>query len=1696
MNKLTNLLYGVFLIVALPLFTKAQKPDTTFKQYMQWADEAFVEQKDSTLALSFYLKALNKIPSTISKEDSIVLLRGSENASKILRKKEELEQALYYSKMAYNLSKILPDDSARYRIISHTAFIYSLMKDKDLPIILNKPKKYATEELYFKIIEDPVTREDTIYAIIDGGRVEGLFETSTGKIVSGYKHGEALADYIIGKAGIDSIANLNTRIRIIPIRKGTEKIDIIKDDMAWMLCRVPNHDYKSIFWDFSIKQIEFLDMYDRPLFSLYQLYEEDSKEFEDDIYAILQKESYKTWEWLNGLEDRSTMRSIYEDTLPSGYFKGLTIFDALGQTKKEHIKAFIDFMTAFPGRYLCQSWKFSEIYATWVMNGSPIGLDTFLSILLNASSNEDYKDILERYYHEIIEKDFFISVVNKAELMPTSEKDSALKILNKALALSAFLSKKNYTGWAYFGIGHVYDNSEALDSAITYFEKSIDVFNETGNMSGKVQCINYLGYIYKEKQNYTESAKYFNISIEISVAEATKRGYYYKNDFSILANSFKGLGFAYKAIGNYDEALAAFSNSIAWNDSLYTLISKQTSLRLLTHMADIYQKRAQFDKALSIYESQLVLYNELGDKFNVALTYDDIANVQFDLGNFRTAYNMFQTAYAMKIELEKWSSAGFSMSNSGQAMWNLGKLDSSIICHNKAIELRLKENDSEGQAFSLGKMAYIYKSLGQPENAEKYYQEALNIYLALGDSVNMASVANDIGYFYLGLKNYTAAQEFYDFALRIYENRQMKSEMAEIYSRMGVLYNDLKTFSESLKYHTRALEMRRQLNERQNVMYSLVDLGFLYVQNTLKPDTALVFLNEALIIADSTNSYDYKAFCLQSMGYAYSYNGKAALAEECFKKALDVYKQADELSGQVMILRLMGDNEIVRGEFAKAFAYYNEALNMARINDFNSYKAPIFVSLTSYFYLKGEFADAFSMIDSSYRLFFDDGNMNGVAHTYISAGNTHNTIGNAREALRYYSMADSIFTTLSDPLNNATALNNMGTIFFKQGDYDNALRHFGRCQQILDSVGLKLSLEIYATSNMGEVYMERGIWDEAEKYFIKSISLAEELLETRMIWSIKSLLGKLKSKQEKYKESIQIVSECHQAFLKSDEKMAIAECATILGYNYFKLKDYQKAKEYLNSAIQIYHAIGSRKTLWEPLYYMALLEKEVNNAHGAVKLLKEAVINIEDLSNDIVGDKSQKKLFAKANNKNDIYQLLITLLVQNNNVKEAFVYQEKLNQYGLEEQTRGETSRGAKDVNNENMQASELELKKDGIYNQLILEKSKPFKERRPEKIAELEKMMTVASEDYQIFLTQLVEKEGTQQVFSNTVNPEELDQKRFDMDEDIIVLQYLVTKEQIIIFMASSDTLGAKIIDISQENTEQYVNAYYRLISGKGELKALQNASEKLYNVLIEPVAGVIKNKKKIAIVPGGVLTKLPFQSLGTMQTDGFSYLGSQYRIFYINDMGNTVVEGSLNMDNVKLLAFGNADNSLPYAEKEVNIISGMFTNPAVYLRNEALENLAKNEMNNYQIVHFATHGILDPLDFNRSYLILAPNTANNEDGLFTMNEVISLRTLRTCQLIVLSACNTAVNDEKIAGFINNPAKAFLKKGAKTTIASLWSVDDAATSELMNSFYNNLFKGQNKVEALNEAQRSLMASEKFKHPYYWAAFELIGQWK
>jgi len=185
--------------------------------------------------------------------------------------------------------------------------------------------------------------------------------------------------------------------------------------------------------------------------------------------------------------------------------------------------------------------------------------------------------------------------------------------------------------------------------------------------------------------------------------------------------------------------------------------------------------------------------------------------------------------------------------------------------------------------------------------------------------------------------------------------------------------------------------------------------------------------------------------------------------------------------------------------------------------------------------------------------------------------------------------------------------------------------------------------------------------------------------------------------------------------------------------------------------------------------------------------------------------------------------------------------------------------------------------------------------------------------------------------------------------------------------------------------------------------------------------------------------------------------------------------------------LVFGySGSGHLQRVQDEAKTIASL-VNGQCYLEGEATIAHLIQQAPGSPIIHLATHGQsrLDAPNF--SYVRLADGQLNAIDA-FSLN-------LEECELVTLSGCETGLalsggGDEQLG-----LGRAFLAAGATSLIMSLWSVEDNATNELMKCFYQHLLKGESKVQAMRAAQCGLLhqADSIYTHPYFWAAFRLIG---
>ena len=154
--------------------------------------------------------------------------------------------------------------------------------------------------------------------------------------------------------------------------------------------------------------------------------------------------------------------------------------------------------------------------------------------------------------------------------------------------------------------------------------------------------------------------------------------------------------------------------------------------------------------------------------------------------------------------------------------------------------------------------------------------------------------------------------------------------------------------------------------------------------------------------------------------------------------------------------------------------------------------------------------------------------------------------------------------------------------------------------------------------------------------------------------------------------------------------------------------------------------------------------------------------------------------------------------------------------------------------------------------------------------------------------------------------------------------------------------------------------------------------------------------------------------------------------------------------------------------------------------------------EWGEYRIVHFATHGMLNniPPELSGIVLSLVDKEGQQQDGFLRLQDIYNLKL--QADLVVLSACQTGLGKEIKGEGLIGLTRGFMYAGAPRVVASLWKVDDRATSELMKRFYQGMLgpEALSAAGALRQAQLSIWKEKQWRAPYYWAAFVLQGEWK
>jgi CHAT domain-containing protein len=345
---------------------------------------------------------------------------------------------------------------------------------------------------------------------------------------------------------------------------------------------------------------------------------------------------------------------------------------------------------------------------------------------------------------------------------------------------------------------------------------------------------------------------------------------------------------------------------------------------------------------------------------------------------------------------------------------------------------------------------------------------------------------------------------------------------------------------------------------------------------------------------------------------------------------------------------------------------------------------------------------------------------------------------------------------------------------------------------------------------------------------------------------------------------------------------------------------------------------------------------------------------------------------------------------------------------------------------------------------------------------------------------------------FENQCSVPEVFDARASGQQHVVVIYPLVFANRTEILVSSGDRLRQFTVASDRESMTNTILSLRRAIEDGDSGDAFLRPSQALYRLIIAPLEPMLEAEAAttLIIVPDGPLRTIPFAVLH----DGSRFLVERYALGITPALSLVGAVRAQPITRVLLngiIAPTQGFPGLPFVAEELASIGATFPSREYTDASFVTATLERELVEGgYSVVHMATHAQIES-DYRRSFLLA-------HDDLITMDELedtIGSQRFsdRPVDLLVLSACRTAVGDERAALGLAGVA---VKAGARSALASLWAVNDESTALLVGEFYRELASGAGKAAALRGAQLALLNDARYSHPAYWAPFLMIGDWR
>jgi len=1065
----------------------------------------------------------------------------------------------------------------------------------------------------------------------------------------------------------------------------------------------------------------------------------------------------------------------------------------------------------------------------------------------------------------------------------------------------------------------------------------------------------------------------------------------------------------------------------------------------------------KFDEALALAQRALQLALTVKDQVGEAAAHQATGEAYGGSGQHQKALDEYSLALPLCRAAGDRVGEAKAISASGVAEYNLGQPLKAKAYFEQALPLYRTLNMRSEEAGMMMNIAVITENTGDAKGALPIYDKVLPIFRELKNRRGEANTLANIALAHDKLDESAKSIEYHLLALEAYrEIKDLPGESLTLNNLSGV-YSEMGQYAKSLEYANQSLDLARKLSDKRAIGAAQLNIGRVY-RDTGDIQKALATFETALQIGKEAGDARTQRGSLSSAAVIYSRSGQPQKALESFQQVLALDRQLSSQSNESSTLLNIGFlyADVEQSQIAKG--YFEQVLARSPDIERDTTAASALVGLGTVAQQMGRFSEALAYDRRGLTILRKQNDPDTIASILGNIASIELESRQYAPAKRDYTESLALFRAARDNYGVSTALNGLGQVAEKLGDVKTAAGSYTQAAAAARTVGIR-QYEAGALTNLGRLQLKQHQLPQAEENLRHAVALLE---------TIRQNFGSLVESQSGYFAK-QVPT--YRALLDVLLNRALVEDA-------FEVAQKLKARALLDLLASGNVNLSSdlspeERNQEEGLRQRAdylntqMVKEGVQNAIGAKKryeLLREQLRGVE----------------------RDLQTLTETLYARHPQL------------------ARRRVAHTATALDLDRFLPSDT-----AFLEYIALEKGRfalfvatRYAKTRPNVALQLSVYMIPIKHD------NLAKQTADFRAACS-------DPRRSDWRVSSSILYALLVGP------ARKQIAGKRRLIISPDGPLWDVP--FQALTFKE--KFLADSCEVTYAASATGLLSITRDKaaRSGAVTPIGSLLAFANPSFGTTMrfgdipgVEGQRPIESPSRP--IGEATRPLVLPSRNLNAISRpiaepsrmpagMLRGGHIADLPGTQREADALKQDFRDALVVTGSEAQEATAKQSAGKYRYLHFASHGFFNDVSPLLSSVVLAePPAGSTEDGFLTAREIFGLD-LRAVELATLSACNTARGTTRTGEGVIGLTWALAAAGVPSQVVSQWSVDDASTAVLMKAFYANMTqKHMQKGQALHQAGLSLrqaganpkskIENRNWSHPYYWAPFVLMGDWR